>query len=266
MLEKSKYISLALLMIAAVPLIVFETWLVSSAILLLFAVSLYFVGRVERLRFVALMLGILIVAATPVNTDLDNAHFAAMVVGYLCSLLVPYLFLRIFDKGVVTLRLFPEKWRRADVVHTIVNIVGSSIGVSIYLKVLNKDVLANWPLPFEPQEGIIRLFVGMYLTGFWDEAYNLHTNLAILSSMFHPIFANIAQSFIYLSSLWDLAFRGIGFPFMALFALTQGLLWLRSRALFWVLVVHFTVELVVFRLIIQAQYPELNYWWLQGNF
>ena len=102
------------------------------------------------------------------------------------------------------------------------------------------------------------LFIGMYLAGLWDEMFGQNTALAIFETMFKRPFSNLFAMVIYAAALWDLAFRGIGFLGMFPFILSQGILWQRSRTLFWVVVVHFTLEVLLYSLIVQSRFPNLG--------
>lgn len=71
----------------------------------------------------------------------------------------------------------------------------------------------------------------------------------------------MAQAVIYTTVLYTMAFRGVGPVFVYLFALTQGAMYERSRALLWVLVVHLIVDYFLFQAIVSAYYPGLSVWW-----
>lgn len=98
------------------------------------------------------------------------------------------------------------------------------------------------------------LAFGMYAVGFWDEVFGQNTALAIYEKLFSAPFAIALSSTIYAAALWDLAFRGWGFFVMYFFVFSQGVLWYRTRCLFWVVLVHFSLELFLYILIVRTHF------------
>lgn len=74
-----------------------------------------------------------------------------------------------------------------------------------------------------------------------DELFFINTCFAILRSLFPFWTANLAQSVIYTAVLYDMAFTGWGPLFVFTLAITQGLMFERSRILIYVLAVHLIV-------------------------
>ena len=120
----------------------------------------------------------------------------------------------------------------------------------------------NWTLPSEPNGSeLFKLFMGINAVGIWDELFFINICYAVMRSLFSYRVANIGQSVIYVSVLYDMAFSGWGPLFILLLALSQGAMYERSKVLLWVLIVHLIVDYFLFQIIVEAYYPALEVWW-----
>jgi hypothetical protein len=83
----------------------------------------------------------------------------------------------------------------------------------------------------------------------------VNTVYAILRGIFPARIANAAQAVVYTSVLYDMAFTGHGIWIVYLFALTQGVMYEKSRVLLYVLIVHLIVDAFLVMAILQYYYP-----------
>ncbi len=253
-----------------------------------FAVAFAFLvaneAPVRRRRFLALASSVAILAVAPIHTGLAPDHFLSLGLAFAAAIAVPAWLLRddriaqpgreplhgqpvddgepADDEPVITFRLFPRRLDRLDVAYTALSVPLAWAGVQLYFRVLAPEVPANWPLGPEPDGGeLLRLFLGINGVGIWDELFFVNVGYAVLRALYPARWANPLQSVLYTAVLYDMAFRGAGWPLVTLFALTQGAMYERSRALLWVLIAHLVVDYWLFQGIVEAAYPGLAVWW-----
>jgi len=128
--------------------------------------------------------------------------------------------------------------------------------IYLYFFVVNPELPTHWVLPpVESAEETARFIVGINCVGIWDELFFINTSYAILRSLFPARRANAVQAVLYAAVLYDMAFTGIG-PFVVYaFALTQGIMYERSRVLLYVLAVHVIVDVFLVAAVLGYYYP-----------
>ena len=254
------------LLAAAVLWIAHERWLWGLPFALAFALTLRREPPRRRRRFLALGASVAILSAAPIHTGLEPLHFLSLGLPFAAAIALPAWLLRHDrdDAGepVITYALRPRALDRVDLLYTALSIPLAWAGVQLYFRVLAPEVPFHWPLPPEPNSGsLLRLFVGINGVGIWDELFFVNVGYAVLRSLYPARWANPLQSVLYTTVLFDMAFRGAGWPLVTVFALTQGAMYERSRALLWVLVAHLVVDYFLFQAIVEAYYPGLDVWW-----
>jgi hypothetical protein len=199
---------------------------------------------------------VLVLAFAPIRTDLTPLHFLTLGLPFLVVILGPYLFMRHAAKGELEWRFWkrPVAWR--DLIYVAVSIPLAWGLIELYFFHFNPDVATHWrvPSPYDPAV-TTRLAVGINAVGFWDEMFFINTVYVLLRGIFPARIANPAQAIIYTSVLYDMAFTGHGVWIVYGFALTQGIMYEKSRALLWVLLVHLIVDLFLVLAILQYHYP-----------
>ena len=250
-----RYATVIFLLITTVLWLTFEQWVIGLIPAALFIFFLLKEETNRRLLYLALSAGLAILVVAPINSDTSIAHVSFVLPFYVLSIILPRLVLWRHDKSILKIRFFPEKFRWSDFFFICITIPLSALGLYWYLTYANPEVTQNWDIVTEtPVKSLFMLALGMYLAGFWDEAFGQNTALAIFERMFPPFVAITFSSAIYAAALWDLAFRGWGFFVMYMFAFSQGILWRRSRCLFWVIIVHFSLEVLLYYLIVSAKF------------
>jgi len=214
----------------------------------------------ERRAYLALALPLLLLALAPINTSLSLSHLLGLGTIFVSVLIIPTVLLK--DPELITFKFLPERIDPVDVLYTLVSIPLAWGMLKLYLGVLSPEVPFNWPQPSEPEgPELFKLFIGINGVGIWDELFFINISFAIIRSMFPMRIANPAQAVIYTTVLCDMAFTGWGPLFVGFLALTQGLMYERSRVLLWVLLVHLIVDYFLFQGIVTAYYPDLDVWW-----
>jgi hypothetical protein len=214
-----------------------------------------------RRRFGVLLGCVLILALAPINTSTAYSKFLTLGLPFFAVIAIPYGLLRRLDPGLIIYRLWPQRWSKVEIAYLILSIPLAWAAIGLYFG-LSPEVPRNWWLPAEPGgDPLFRLFMGINAVGIWDELFFINTSFAILRSLFSFWTANLAQSVLYTAVLYDMAFRGWGPLFVLFLALTQGIMFERSRVLVYVLAVHLVVDYFLFQAIVEAYYPGFSAWW-----
>ena len=247
---------------ASVTWITFSAWLLGALFATGFAVSLLREPLSRVLRYLALAAAVVVLALAPINTDTSDEHILVLGSAFLGAIILPTLILWRQRPHVITFKLLPNHFDWVELVYTLSAIPLAWGAFQLYFFVLSPEVPYNWTLPAEPQnESLLRLFLGINTVGIWDELFFINVSYAIIRSLFPYLTANLAQSVLYTTVLWTMAFRGVGLLFVYVFAFTQGAMYERSRSLLWVLIVHLIVDYFLFQAIVSAYYPNFKVWW-----
>ncbi len=201
-------------------------------------------------------IGLLIVRTISLAAELDNLAMVRFALALGGAVLVPYLISRFVYRDRAT--GFPWRARqRWGVWHW-----GWLVGVLVLgwlilpFYFIRSGVYENWPVVDSP-ELIARLFVGVGAVGIWDELFFICTVFAVLLRHFPAWLANVLQAVVFVSFLWELGYRAWG-PLLTIpFALVQGLIFLRTRSLGYVVTVHLLFDAVVFAVLVHAHNPAL---------
>ena len=121
---------------------------------------------------------------------------------------------------------------------------------------LGSGAYRNWP-EISGTDEIVRLFLGVNGVGLWDELFFVCIVFALLRSHFPFWAANLLQTVVFVSFLWELGYRGWG-PLLTIpFAMLQGYIFQRTRSLTYVVTVHLTFDLIIFGILVHAYNPGL---------
>jgi membrane protease YdiL (CAAX protease family) len=211
--------------------------------------------RVRR-NLGVLLACILVLGFAPINTNLSTPHFLQLGTVFLAVVLGPALFMHWRAPGEVRWRLWPVQFSWRDLIYTLISIPLAWGVIETYFFYLNPELPTHWPMPAEfSVDAVKRLAIGINCVGIWDELFFVNTVYAILRGVFPARIANPAQAVVYTSVLYDMAFTGHGAWIVYLFALTQGLMYEKSRVLLYVLIVHLIVDLFLVMAILQHYYP-----------
>ncbi len=206
------------------------------------------------LSLVAIGLGI--IRLIPLHAELDDRAMLRFTLALGGAVAVPYLVSRFVYRDRAT--GFP--WRgggRWGALHWSwlagVLLLGWLI-LPFYF--IGSGVYRNWPAVDSP-ELIARLFVGVGAVGIWDELFFICTVFAVMLRHFPAWLANALQAVVFVSFLWELGYRAWGPVLTIPFALVQGVIFLRTRSLGYVVTVHLLFDAVVFAVLVHAHNPEL---------
>ncbi len=245
--------------------------LVCGAAVLIFAVHVRPLGYVPLLAGVALGLvvdrafgrdlaligtGMAIVSAISLEADLSDAGMTRFTVVLSLAVLVPWALSRyLFRQRTIR---FPvatgRRWARWQWIYLGAVVVIGYLVLPFYF--IGSGAYRNWP-DLDGGQDIARLFVGVNAVGIWDELFFICTVFALLRQHLGLWTANVLQSVVFVSFLWELGYREWGPLLTAPFALVQGWIFARSTSLSYVVAVHLLFDLVVFGVLVHAHHPEL---------
>lgn len=247
---------------ATVLLIPLELWLPGGAAFLACAALAWRTGEPAfRRRMGVLLTCVGVLALAPVNTDTSTLHFLTLGLPFLAVVLGPAIILNRTDPGVLSSSFIPKRLSRLELGYVVLSVPLAWAGLRLYFG-LSPEIPRNWALPPEPtSDSLVRLFLGINAVGVWDELFFVNTVFAVLRSLFSFWPANLGQSVVYTVVLYDMAFRGWGPAFVLALALTQGIMFERSRSLLYVLLVHLIVDYWLFQEIVDSYYPGFSAWW-----
>lgn len=249
-----KLIPAAIVVTSAIPLYGFENRFVGYPWLAIGLIVAFLIDR-ELLRDLALIaVGLVIVSTVSVKADITWGNIAVLGVVLSAAVIVPFAIDRfVYRRKAIR---FPWRggvpWTRWEKLYLFaVPFLGWLI-LPFYF--ISSEVYLNWPKVVEPNE-VLRLFIGVNAVGTWDELFFICTCFALLRRHFRLLTANILQSIIFVSFLWELGYQSWG-PLLTIpFALLQGYIFTRTRSLTYVLIVHLLFDLVVFLVIVHAHNP-----------
>lgn len=242
----------------ATVLLIPLAWLVPGFIL--WGVSAVFTARdpdPRRRRNLLILLGcIAVLAFAPIDTGLDTPHIVTLFLYFAVVLVGPVLVMRRFGPGELRWRFWPVRFSLRDIIYTVISVPLAWGVIEVYFFHLNPGLAEHWPMPEIYDRGMMqRLIVGINAVGIWDELFFINIVYSLLREVFPARVANPAQAVVYTSVLYDMAFTGHGVWIVYGFALTQGMMYEKSRVLLWVLLVHLIVDLFLVLAILQWHYP-----------
>ncbi|MEZ3159932.1 CPBP family intramembrane glutamic endopeptidase [Microbacterium sp. BWT-B31] len=209
-------------------------------------------GLVRDLSLIAL--GLLIVSAIPLRAELDNLAILRFTVALGGAVAVPYIVSRwVYRDRAIR---FPwrggGRWTRLHWLWLVGVLVLAWLILPFYF--ITSGVYQNWPV-VDTADLIARLFVGVGGVGIWDELFFICTVFALVLRHFPFWQANLLQTIVFVSFLWELGYQAWG-PLLTIpFALMQGYIFVRTRSLAYVVTVHLLFDAIVFLVLVHAHNP-----------
>ncbi|CAN5284297.1 hypothetical protein BH09ACT3_BH09ACT3_12070 [soil metagenome] len=197
-------------------------------------------------------IGMVIVSTVSVKADISWGNFFLLGFVFAAAVAVPYLLSRfVFKDRVIR---FPWRggwpWNRVQWGYIVVVLLLGWLILPFYF--ITSGVYLNWPNTVTPDE-IGRLLVGVNAVGTWDELFFILTVFVLLKRHVPVWQANLLQTVIFVSFLWELGYQSWG-PLLTIpFALLQGWIFSQTKSLPYVLTVHLLFDAVVFLVIVHAR-------------
>ena len=201
-------------------------------------------------------LAIAILGFTPINTEVDTKHILVMGATLSVAVAVPYGLSRWVLKDHVIRFKFHHgrRWTRSEILWVVFAIVLSYLLLPFYLS--ETGAWKNWTVTDDPGQ-VLRVFIGTNGLGIWDELFFINVCLGIFRRYFTFRFANLAQAVLFTSFLYELGFTGWWGPIMIfIFALLQGITFRNTESLLYVIVIHLSIDLVLFLALVNMHQPQ----------
>lgn len=250
-----RYLSVLLLCASGVVLIALQLKTAGWILLVLSGLSLFLTDKKFAKDVFLVIIALAILGLTPINTDISVGHMLLMGTTLLLAVAIPYLVSRFVYKDYLV--RFPlhhgRRWYKSEVLYIGFTAAISYFLLPFYLK--STGAYLNWPSDIDTGS-VIRLFIGTNGLGIWDELFFVSTVLGILRRYFPFNLANIFQSTLFTSFLYELGFTGWGFAMIFIFALIQGYVFKKTESLFYVITIHLTLDFVLFLALIYSHHPE----------
>lgn len=247
--------SVGLLSISSVVLIALEMHTVGWILLGVCACLLLLTEKQFAKDIFLILIGLLILGVTPINTDISVGHMLYMGTTLVLAILIPYLVSRYiyWDYVIKYPWHFARTWHQGDFVYVVSAAVMAYLLLPFYL--VETGAYLNWPAVAD-LSGVLRLFIGTNALGIWDELFFINTVLALLRKYFSFWMANIFQAIMFTSFLYELGFTGWIFPIIFVFALLQGYIFSKTHSLFYIVTIHLIVDFFLFLAILHAHHPQ----------
>lgn len=239
---------------ASVPVIVTGYGMLAAALVTAFLFDRRGLTRELSRDLLLIAIGMVIVSTVSVEADISWGNFFLLGFVLAAAVAVPYLVSRfVFRDYRIRFRWrggWP--WTRVQWGYLAVVLLLGWLILPFYF--ISSGVYLNWPAVTEPSE-IARLFVGVNAVGTWDELFFILTVFVLFKRHFPTWQANILQTVIFVSFLWELGYQAWG-PLLTIpFALLQGWIYSQTKSLPYVLTVHLLFDAIVFLVIVHARNP-----------
>ncbi|RCK68192.1 CPBP family intramembrane metalloprotease [Desertihabitans brevis] len=252
-----KLVPAALLLTSAFFLFAYQVWWIGYPLLVAALVLAVLLDRGLAKDLLLIALGIGIVSWTSVEADVGWSSFIRIGATLALAVSVPLL----VDRLVFRRKAYTFPWRsrqkktRGEIAYLFaVPFLGWAILPFYFIR---SGAYENWPQIVDTSE-LVRFFIGVNAVGTWDELFFICTVFALLRRHFPIWQANLLQTAIFVSFLWELGYREWG-PLLTIpFALLQGYLFSKTRSLGYVLIVHLLFDAIVFLAIVHAHNRD---WW-----
>ena len=219
-------------------------------------ISLFFCSPGVKKDFLLVYLGLALLAIAPINTDLGFGHVLTMGLILFLAVALPYLISKhIYQDDLVS---FPwhhgRNWFKPEIFY--LGLAAAAIGyfsLPLYLK--NTGAYLNWLV--EPGSGsLVGLLVAIGALGVWDEIFFSSVIFRVLKRHLPFMAANFIRALLFSVFLYQLGFTSWGFILIFIFAWSQGYIFNKTNSLFYVTVIHLTLDLILFLALISAYYPD----------
>ncbi|WP_035771942.1 CPBP family intramembrane glutamic endopeptidase [Arthrobacter sp. Br18] len=209
------------------------------------------------LRDLALIaLGILIMNAVPITTDISVSHMTVMGSAMAAAVGLPYLISRfVYREHAIRFPVLTgQKWSPVERWYLPAVVVIGYLLLPVYL--VPTGVYENWPAA-DDAGSVARLFLGTNVLGIWDELFFICTVFTLLRRHILEWQANLLQAVLFTSFLWELGFHAWGPVLIYPFALVQGWIFARTKSLTYVVSVHLLFDFVLFLVLLHAHNRDL---------
>jgi membrane protease YdiL (CAAX protease family) len=248
-------LSAALVSASGFLIFALEQRLIGYLALAVALITAYFTGKALFRDLLLLAIGLLIISAVPITTDISFSHMAIMGTAMIFAVAVPYLLSRFVfkDHAIRFPVLTGQKWNRTERWYLVAVVVIGYLLLPVYM--IPTGVYENWPAASDPGT-IARLFLGTNVLGIWDELFFICTAFTLLRRHLPDWQANLLQAVLFTSFLWELGFHAWGPVLIYPFALIQAWIFSKTKSLSYIVSVHLLFDFVLFLVLLHAHNRE----------
>lgn len=251
-----QYANILILCAASILLVALQYILAGYLLLALGLVLLWLTEQNFRRTIGIVYVCIALLGASPINTSTDLQHVVILGIPMLSVVIIPYVVTRyIYKLDIINISLrLSRRWSNREVLYYLVTVLAAYLILPIILATGNSYM--NWDIENNTRS-LVESFLGLNAVGTWDELFFVTTVFALFRFNMKLWAANVAQAVLFTSFLYNMGFQGWCFPFVFLFALTQGYWYYKTNSLAYVLAVHLTVDVVLHLALTNLHNPQL---------
>ena len=251
------FLSITLLIISSVLLMALQIKLLGWLMLGLGAIATLSSRDKEfRRNIILIYLAMVLLGAATISTSIESSHVWKMGPHLILALLLPYFISKyIYKNNLIHFTFSHEKkWQIKEIGYILLTALLVYLFLPILLHLTNS--YQNWTVEINPGY-LIAFFIGINAFGVYDELFFMGTILRILKNHLPYWAANLTQSIIFTSFLYELGFRGFLFINIFIFAFLQGRIFYKTNSLFYLISIHLTADFILYLALIHAYYPNL---------
>jgi|SRR6185369_12224376 len=249
--------SLTLLALSSIILVGLQIKTFGWILLALGACILFLSNNKQFKKDISLIfISLALLGVAQISTAMDGLRPLFMAIPLLLALFIPYLVSRfVYKDYLVRFKFDHEKsWFKTEFTYVFAAVLLTYSFLPLMMRLTGS--YANWTI-HNNAPYLIMAFIGMNAVGIWDELFFVSTLLGILKRHIPFFIANLIQSVIFTSFLYELGFRGWSFLLVFLFTFLQGNAYQKTGSLFYLISVHLTVDFILYLTLIHAYYPNL---------
>lgn len=252
----TRLLAASLVMVSAVALFGLQQRLIGYALIVAGLLVAAVADRLLLRHLGLISAGLVVISTMSLEADLSDAGMARFAITLSAAVVLPYALSRWWYREDII--KFPvgtgKRWSGFEFGYLALVVVAGYLMLPVYF--LGSGAYLNWPEVIGSGE-ITRLFIGVNGVGLWDELFFICIVFALLRHHFPFWQANLLQTVVFVSFLWELGYRGWGPLLTVPFALLQGYIFQRTRSLPYVVTVHLTFDAIIFGILVHAYNPTL---------
>lgn len=188
--------------------------------------------------------GIGIMLATPVSTNITLKHCLSMTTGMVLAVIAPYwLAKHNFKHSLVHFNLrLRRPWTHEEIFYVAFAVIACSLSMFAYFN--GSDAHRNWPL--STTSDIIIVFMSIMVIGIWEEFFFIATIYGIFQRLLPYAWAVILQAILFTAFLYQIGFKDWIVPLVFMYTIFQAYVFHKTKTLFITLTIHVLVDLSVF--------------------
>ncbi|MBI5122710.1 CPBP family intramembrane metalloprotease [Candidatus Roizmanbacteria bacterium] len=209
-----------------------------------------------RQNIILIYLSLALLGIATISTSIEPSHMWKMGPPLILAVILPYFISKyIYKNNVIHFAFaYEKKWQLKEIGYILLTGLLVYLFLPIMLRLTNS--YQNWTIEANPNY-LIASFIGINVVGIYDELFFMGTVLRILKNHLPYWAANLTQSIIFTSFLYELGFRGWFFVCVFIFAFLQGRVFYKTNSLLYLISIHLTADFILYLALIHAYYPNL---------